>query len=101
MNDIVRKSLLTDLGISKLPQHEQVELLTSVGRVIYEAVFMRVMEVLKEEDQKEFGKVLDRATTDTEILSFLEDHVPDIEDIIKEEVEKFKSESLNFMKKLG
>jgi len=100
MNDIVRKSLLHDLGIEKLPEREQIELLTGIGKVIYEAVFLRVMEILDEKQQEAFTKVLERASDDAEIIGFLEEHVPHIEDILKEEVEKFKSESLSFMKKL-
>jgi hypothetical protein len=101
MDEAIKQNLLTTLGLDKLPESQQVKLLETIGRVIYEGVFMRVMEELDLKKKEEFEKVLRSAKSEHEILHFLEQHVPEIDSILSEEVEKFKAESMSFVQKLG
>jgi hypothetical protein len=90
-----------DFGLAALDPDKRDETLEAVGRVIYEAVFLRVMDLLDEAGQAEFEKVLTDAKSGDEILAFLEERVPNLDAIVQEEVQKFKSESTAFMKKLN
>ena len=101
MTDIAGDNLLVELGLDKLSADEQAEAVLSVGRIVYQAVLFRVMGILDDEKKDELGKLLDASADEQALLSFLEANVPNLDDIIREELLKFKTDALTFMKKVG
>ncbi|MEY4731697.1 MAG: hypothetical protein RL681_643 [Candidatus Parcubacteria bacterium] len=101
MQDPVKKTILDMLELHKLPESQQIKILEGIGQVVYEAVFMRVMDTLDEKQQAEFTSVLERAKTPDEVLSFLTDRVPNFDQLVQEEVEKFREDGAQFLEKLG
>lgn len=101
MQDPVKKTILEMLELQKLPESQQIKILEGVGQVVYEAVFMRVMEELDEKGQKEFTAALERAKTPDEVISYLTENVPKFDQLVQEEVEKFREDSAQFLEKLG
>ncbi len=101
MQDILRKNIIEDLGLDKLPQKDQEEMLLMIGRLIFQGVIIRVMSLLSEKDKDDFDKLLSEKIEDEEaVLKFLESRVPNLNEIINDEVASFKQESGEFMKNL-
>lgn len=101
MADIADSNVLVELGLDKLSADEQAEMVLSIGRVVYQAVLFRVMESLDETKKEEFGKLLDANADEQALLAFLDANVSNFDDLLKEELDKFKMDALTFMKKLG
>jgi len=101
MKDILKQNIIKDLGLEVLPEEEQEEALLSVGRIIFQAVLIRVLQELDDQGKDEFDKLLSEKPNDEEaILKFLTEKVPNLNSIVREEVSKFKQETVDFMKKI-
>lgn len=101
MQDILKKNIIKDLGLDALPEKDQEEALLTVGKIIFQAVLIRVLQELTEKEKDQFEKLLTEKTDDEEaILSFLQAKIPHLNDIVNEEVAKFKRETVDFMKKI-
>jgi hypothetical protein len=101
MKDILKQNIIKDLGLEALSEEEQEEALLSVGRIIFQAVLIRVLQELDDQGKDEFDKLLSEKPNDEEaILKFLTEKVPNLNSIVREEVSKFKQETVDFMKKI-
>lgn len=101
MDTILQKNIIKELGLDTLPEKEQEEALLSVGRIIFQSVLIRTMEELSEADKDEFDKILSDKSNDEEvILGFLQKKIPNLDEIVNDEVVKFKQESVDFMKEI-
>ncbi|MFZ3011607.1 MAG: DUF5663 domain-containing protein [Minisyncoccia bacterium] len=97
----IQKNISSVLELENLPPEERQEIILRVGALIYQNVLMRVMEVMKEEDQDEFEKLLDRNAGPEDIFMFLKEKVKDFEKIIEEEALKFKDKASGIMNQIG
>lgn len=89
---------MNTLGIDVLPPAEQEAALETMGKIIFQAVLMRAVEELKDEDKDEFERVLGNAEGDEDaVFNFLKAKLPDIDSVVEEEVAKFKQASVDFM----
>lgn len=101
MNTILQKNIIKDLGLENLSEKEQEETLLSIGRIIFQSVIIKVIEELDEAGKDEFEKILAEKPNDEEaILNFLRSKLPNLDEIVNDEVSKFKQESVDFMKKI-
>jgi len=100
MNSI-QKNINNALELDNLPAEEQQEIMLRIGTLIYQNILIRVMEIITDEDQDEFEKLLDSNKKPEEIFSFLKNKVQDFEKIIAEEALKFKNKSDNIMSQIG
>ncbi len=99
MTTILQENIIKDLGLENLPQKEQEEALLNVGRIIFQSILIRVMEELDEAGKNEFEKILTEKPNDEEaVLNFLQSKLPNLNEIVNDEVLKFKQESVDFMK---
>lgn len=99
IDDEQKRNLIIDLGLDKLPAAQQTAALLSIGKIVFESVLLRALEVLSDAERKKFGKLIDEGAEDEVVFAFLKRGVPDIERIVSEEVERFREESIRFMKK--
>ncbi|HEY4525633.1 MAG TPA: DUF5663 domain-containing protein [Candidatus Paceibacterota bacterium] len=98
MNSFLDDIIIKRLQMDKLPEEQQAAILLQMGREIYERVTLRVLRDMSEADQEEFGKILEAKPDDEEaLLNFMRGKIPDLEEIIKEEVEGFQKESSDFL----
>jgi len=97
----IQKNIESALELENLSPEERQEIILRVGAIIYQNVLMRVMEVMKEEDQDEFEKLLDKNAGPEDIFVFLKDNVKDFEKIIEEEALKFKNKASGIMDQIG
>lgn len=102
MTNQITQNFLEELGLNNLPEDKKIQLLDDVGRMIQQNVIFRVIEVMNESDKDEFDRVIGENMDHPEaILNFLKAKVPNFETIVSEEVEKFKKESVEFIKGLS
>ena len=98
MDDILKENIIKSLGIDALPQEQQEEALAKIGNMIFQGVLMKVMENMAEADRDEFEKLLSEKNNEPEaILNFLRSKITNLDEIVNEEIIKFKQESTNFM----
>jgi hypothetical protein len=101
MDNIFNQNIIGYLGLEHLDKEKQEETLLRVGKIIYQAVMLRVMDILSEDDQKEFEQILDTVGADEskqgDIMTFLNSKIPNLDEISKEEITKFKEDTMNVM----
>ncbi|MEY4602600.1 MAG: hypothetical protein RL292_541 [Candidatus Parcubacteria bacterium] len=89
------KDIISEWGLGELPQEEQIDMVDRIGRLIYQALLVRSLDILSEVEQEEFDLLLDEdTTTPEEVVLFLERKIPTFKLLLKEEVSKLKSDIL-------
>lgn len=97
----IQKQILNYFGVTDKSEEEQQDTLEKIGGIIYQEVLMRAVGGMTEKDQDEFEIMLDKDSEPEELFQFLKNKVPDLDNIIKEETEKFKKESDDIMSQIG
>ena len=89
------KDVITEWGLGDLPQEEQIDMVDRIGRLIYQAVLVRSLDILSEVEQEEFDLLLDEDTsTPEDVVIFLERKIPTFKLLLKEEIGKLKADIL-------
>ncbi|HBD24641.1 MAG: hypothetical protein A2566_02865 [Candidatus Zambryskibacteria bacterium RIFOXYD1_FULL_40_13] len=95
MNDILSKDIILEWGLGSLPPEKQTEVADGIGKMIYQAILVRALDILSEEEQNEFDKLLDENTTTTEdVLVFLKSKIPTFDQLALEERNNLKQDLL-------
>ena len=96
----LKNDLIKELGLENLSEEKKMEIILSAGRVIQQNIILRVLDELKtEKDKKEFDNFLKEKQDDQDaILKFLQSKIPNLDEIINEEINKFKESSINLLK---
>lgn len=102
MDKYLKANLITKLGIDKLPPEKQADLLLKIGDTIFQAVITRVIEELSEEDRDAFDRLLDEKKDHEEaVFDFLQSKLPNLDEIVNEEIAEFKKETLETMEAIS
>lgn len=89
------KDIVSEWGLGELPQEEQIDMVDRIGRLIYQAILVRSLDILSEVEQEEFDLLLNEDTsTPEEVVLFLERKIPTFKLLLKEEVSKLKADIL-------
>jgi hypothetical protein len=89
------KDIIAEWGLGELPLEEQIDMVDRIGRLIYQALLVRSLDILSEVEQEEFDLLLDEDTsTPEEVVLFLERKIPTFKLLLKEEVSKLKADIL-------
>jgi len=91
--DFLQKNLIDELGLRDLPENKKQELIMRIGDLIQQNIVLRILGELNEADKEEFDKVL-AAKSPQKTLAFLQAKLPNFEEIIKEEISKFKESAI-------
>lgn len=95
MNNILSKDIIEDWGLDSLPQDKQTDFVDRVGKMIYQAVLVRALDILSEKEQEEFDVILDKdSSTPQEILAFLKSKIPTFDQLVIEERNNLKQDLL-------
>ncbi len=95
MQNILSKEMITEWGLQNLPEMKQVEMVDRIGRLLYQAVMVRSLDILSEKEQTELDLLLDEdTTTPQDVLKFLASKIPTFEQMRQEEVAKLKEDLL-------
>ncbi len=93
LQDLIKNNLFTLFEIDKMSEAEQEETIARIGKIIFDAVLIRVLPMLKDEELKEYDKLLDTNPEPEGVLDFFFEKIPNFLAIMVEESEKFRQES--------
>lgn len=95
MTDILSKDVISEWGLTALSPEKQEEFVDRIGRMMYQAVLVRALDILSEKEQVEFDLLLDEDnTTPTEVLTFLKSKIPTFDILVEEERQNLKRDLL-------
>jgi hypothetical protein len=94
--EILNQNIIKLLGIEALPEERKAVLLESVSNLIQKRIMLRVMDKLKDEDKEEMIKI---ENNEEKAAEFIASKVPNLEQIMQEEVIKAKADLLESLPK--
>ncbi len=93
MNNILSKDIIEDWGLGSLPPDKQADVVDRMGKMIYQAVLVRALDILSEKEQGEFDLVLDNdSSTPQDVLTFLQSKIPTFDQLVIEERNSLKQD---------
>lgn len=96
------QDLISELGLQDLPEPMKVDLVMKWGGLVQKDIIMRVLRELPEPAKEELDDLLAKKGNNFEaVYAFLETKLPNLDEITKEEIEKFRLEMLDTFKSLG
>jgi len=85
---------IKDWKLDSLGGDEQTAKVDDLGRLLYQAILVRSLDILSSDEQIALDKLLDdNATTPKEVISFLQSKIPTFATLVGEEIEKLKQET--------
>ena len=95
MNNLLSKDIVRDWDLKSLSSEKQAEAVEHIGRILYQAVLVRSLDILSDTDQVEFDDLLDQDTTTPEdALRFLQSKIPTFDLMVIEERRALKEDLL-------
>lgn len=95
MSDILSKDIIKEWGLEALPADKQEDIVDRIGRMMYQAILVKALDILSEKEQTEFDLLLDEdGTTPTEVLGFLKSKIPTFDLLVSEERMNLKNDLL-------
>ena len=92
IKDELNKNIFETFGINEMPENEQEEAITNLGEVIFQSVLLRILPMLKEEELKQYQKLIDTNPEPDALLEFFFEKIPNFMQIVAEEAEKLRKE---------
>lgn len=87
-----KKALLEEMGIADLPEDQQNELIDKMTEAVLKRMLLVVLEKLNDEDRASFEAMIDKEAAPEEVNSFLQEKIPDYEQLAAKVVNEFKEE---------
>lgn len=97
----IKQTIEELFGLDKMSPEKAAETVNRLGKLIFQAVLVRVLPLLSEADMAEYEKIIASPEGPEAILKFLSEKVPDFENIIKEEAELLRAELAGEFKDAG
>jgi hypothetical protein len=89
------QDVIHEWGLGELDAAKQVEMVDRIGRLMYQAILVRALDILSDKEQTEFDLLLDEdTTTPNDVLAFLAAKIPTFEQLVRDERNKLKMELL-------
>ena len=92
--------LIEALELEELPLEEQAKMLESISGAVMTAIVAKSIPILDESAQQEFNTLLDTAEDPSQVQTFLSEKIPNFQEIVNEEVSKFKEGAVDFYRGL-
>lgn len=101
MDESIKQNIIKDIGLDRFSKEKQEEMLLMIGKLIFQGVIVRVMGLLSDKDKDDFDNLLMKNVEDEEmVLNFLQSRIPNLDELVKDEIASFKKESADFMENL-
>ncbi len=97
----IKESLIDLFELDKLPPGKMLETVKRLSKLVFQAVLVRVLPMLSEEELTEYEKIVDSKADGDVLFKFLGEKVPGFEEIIKEEAEDLRAELAGEFKEAG
>lgn len=93
--NILSKEIINEWGLSALSPEKQLDIVERLGKMIYQAVLVRCLDILSEKDQTELDLLLDDdKTTPQDVMLFLNSKIPTFEKLVLEERKNLREDLL-------
>lgn len=87
-DDLLDTDIIIALGLENLSDEDKAVVLDRMIRIVQKAVAERIVDQLSPELQQQLETLM--GSEDTDLESFLDQHVPQLGDIVKEEIIRLK-----------
>lgn len=89
--DFITPEIIKDWHLEHLSAEEQMDVLDRVGRLLYQAVLVRSLDILSAKEQGELDTLLDQEeTTSADVYQFLNTKIEKFGDLVFEEREELR-----------
>jgi len=90
----VLDDIIKDLGIHKLSQDNQSEIVIKMTESLLKSIFLETMDKLGEQGREEYGKMAEGDVTPEQIEAFFRDKIHDYDALVQQVIEEFKTEMI-------
>lgn len=91
--DAMMQELVRELGLDRLPEDKQQQLLAQMGEVLMKRIFLETLEKLAEAGKdEEYEQFMEKQPTQEEAEAFLTTHIPGYAEMVEGIVADFKNE---------
>ena len=97
----IKENLIDLFELDKMPPEKAAEMVDRLGKLIFQAVLVRVLPMLSEKDLVEYEKIVDSKQEGDVLFKFLGEKVSDLDNIIAEETENLHAEMAGEFKTAG
>lgn len=97
----IKQKIIDSFELGGMSTEKTTELTERLGKLIFQAVLVRALPLLSEEDMAEYEKMVNSKKGGEVIFEFLGEKVPDLENIIKEEIENLRAELAGEFAEMG
>ena len=95
MNSLLTKDIIAEWELSSLPIEKQEEMVEHIGRILYQALLVRSLDILSETEQDELDALMDTDdATPQSVLTFLQSKIPTFQQLLREEKMNLKRDLL-------
>jgi len=93
--NLLEANIIEELGLESLPEERKIAIVQMMTDLVQKRVMLRIMEILSEAEKDEFEKLLkEKGESAPEVAEFLKEKIPNLDEIVKEEIIKVKEEAL-------
>ncbi|MCX6765579.1 MAG: DUF5663 domain-containing protein [Candidatus Moranbacteria bacterium] len=86
------KQLIKELGIEKLPQDAQSDIIIKASEALLKRIFLETMEQLGEESRTQYEKMIIDGASPAQMEEFLKASIPNYEGVVQKVIDEFKEE---------
>ena len=88
------EDILTSLGLEDLSEEEQQTLLLDIQSLIFKGTMVRILEKMNDEEKEAFNAFLESDPSEDEMMSYMEEKVPQAKDAALEAISELKNDIL-------
>lgn len=103
-NDILNndRDLLKEFEIDKMSEEEQQKILVQIQQTIFNRAMVRALESMDEKSKNELSTLVEEKKLDeSTVLKIIKEKIPNFDEIIEEEIVKFRKLSLDISDKMN
>jgi len=89
--ELISTNIITHLGLHNIDEKKRLQLLAEIADLLQKQIMVRLIEFLNDEEIREFFHLLEH-NEDKELSKFLDEKVPNLEEIVYQEVDKLKQD---------
>ncbi len=92
---ILSKEIIKEWRLDSLPDTKREEVVSRIGRILYQAILVRTLEILSDDEQTQLDDLMNKdSTTPKDVLLFLKNKIPTFDTLVKEERDNLKNDIL-------
>jgi hypothetical protein len=97
----LQRTLVDLFELDKLPPEKAAEVLSTLGKLIFQGVLIRVLPVLSEDQLAEYDRIVEAEEGPDRLLLFFYETVDDFGEIVQEEAEALRAEAASVFNHSG